>query len=93
MSSFQDEMFLLTNIKISEQYAQSGNCYTCFFSLQHPNMFIVLPSKGHRPAVKPVDADHANRDGSAPSVTYCLKGLTTCLHHAFSVGTVGESAV
>lgn len=37
------------------------------------------PSRGQSPATKPVDADHANRDGSAPSDTYCLKGLTTCI--------------
>lgn len=37
------------------------------------------PRRGQSPATKPVDADHASKDGSAPSETYSLKGLTTCL--------------
>ena len=36
-----------------------------------------LPSKGQSPATKPMAADHASREGAAPSWTYCLKGLTT----------------
>ena len=51
----------------------------CLQSWLLENLIVALPSKGHKPAVKPADADHASKDGSAPSVTYCLKGLTTCL--------------